>query len=86
MAASQSTYPYLRRVELYISSVPEWRGGGTAAQNIKIVGDGTTNNLRIRFEVRKQWISTGAPTHIYVYNLSKELRYSLQGLDYKAGI
>jgi hypothetical protein len=70
-------YPFLRQVELYISNVPEWQGGGSQAQMVKIVGDGTTNTLRIRFELRKHCMSTAAPSLIHVYNLSSQLRNTL---------
>ena len=29
-------YPYLRRAELYLSAIPEWRGGSSEAQSVQI--------------------------------------------------
>jgi len=75
--SSQAAYPFLRVAQLFISGVPEWRGGGAQSQMIQIIGDGTTSNLRIRFEIRKHQQSTSAPTFIYVYNLSQALRQTL---------
>lgn len=70
--------PWLRRVELYIGPLEEWRGGGNQKLAVKIIGDGTTENLRVRFEIRKSIQSVPGPSQIYVYNLSAALRNSLQ--------
>ncbi len=73
----QPAYPFLRKAELYLSNIPEWRGGGSQSNMVLIPGDGTTSNLRIRFEIRKHQQSTAPPTFIYVYNLSQALRQML---------
>ena len=76
-AASKPVYPFLRVIELYLANIPEWRGGQPLAQMLKIVADGTTNNLRIRFEIKKHSLTTESPSYIYVYNLSEALRNAL---------
>ena len=48
-----SDQPWLRQVEIYIGPLQEWQGGGNQDLAVKMVGDGTNNNLRIRFEIRK---------------------------------
>ncbi len=70
--------PWLRQVEVYIGPLQEWQGQGDRARAVKIVGDGTTSNLRVRFEIRKSIMSTASPSHIYLYNLGRASRESLQ--------
>lgn len=70
--------PWLRRVEVYIDPLEEWRGGGDRKLAAKIVGDGTTEKLRIRFEIHKSIISTPAACHVYIYNLGTAFRSTLR--------
>ena len=78
----QANQPLNRRVELKIGPLPEWQGGGSANAAVRLYGDGTTDHLRIKFDVHKNIASTSTPTVFTVYNLSPGIRASLQ----KAGI
>lgn len=80
-----SDQPWLRQVEIYIGPLQEWQGGGNQDLAVKMVGDGTNNNLRIRFEIRKSILSIPSPSRISVYNLGKQTRASLQKSIYQLG-
>ena len=82
---SQSIYPFLRRAELYISSVPEWKGGNSQAGMVQIVGDGTTQTSKIKFEIKKSIKTIANPSYIYVYNLTPDHRAALQKLGFNSG-
>jgi len=65
--------PFLRQVEIVIGPLPEYKGGGPESQGIKLYGDGTPDNFRIKFQVNKPWLSSNAT----VYNLGPSLRNAL---------
>ncbi len=70
--------PLSRQVEIKIGPLAEFEGGGSESSAIRMYGDGTNNNLRIKFSIAKHIISTATPTSISVYNLSSGTRRSLQ--------
>lgn len=70
--------PWLRQVKLFVGPLEEWRGGGNQKQAVIFEGDGTTEKLRIRFEIRKSILSIPQPSQIYIYNLGSAVRKSLQ--------
>lgn len=78
--------PFNRRIEVLIGPLAEWRGGGDTTQAIKLVGDGTTDGLRIKFCIHKHVVSTASPTTISVYNLGPGLRNALKTKDAKISI
>jgi hypothetical protein len=76
-----SEQPYLRKVEVLVGPLEEWRGGGDKSVAAKFVGDGTNDHFRIKVEVRAALPATANPTIVQIYNLSPALRASL----HKAG-
>lgn len=70
--------PYIRHVEVLIGPLAEWKGGGNSKQAVRIFGDGSNSNMRIKFSVKKHIISTASPTIISLYNLSPALRNNLK--------
>lgn len=74
----RNVQPLNRQVEIKIGPLREWEGGGSEDAALRIYGDGTNNNLRIKFSVPKHIISTTSATTISVYNLSPGSRSSLQ--------
>ena len=75
---SEITKPYLRRAQVTIGPLEEWRGGGDERLAISLYGDGSMVGFRIKFYVHQHVISTATPTVIQVYNLSQGLRNQLQ--------
>jgi len=73
--------PFLRRVEVIVGPLAEWRGGGDESIGIRLIGDGTPQNFRIRFQVSKHVISTANPSIVSIYNLSPALRKALQNKE-----
>ncbi len=70
--------PLNRQVEIKIGPLTEWEGGGDESAAVRIYGDGTNNNLRIKFSIVKHIVSTTTPTIISVYNLGPGIRGALQ--------
>ncbi len=70
--------PLNRQVEIKIGPLTEWEGGGSESAAVRIYGDGTNNNLRIKFSIAKHIVSTTTPTTISVYNLGPGIRGALQ--------
>jgi hypothetical protein len=70
---------FLRQVYVAISSLPEWKmsGGDAGASTVKLFGDGSFDQLRIKFTLHKQQPDAAIPSSIQIYNLSKELRGEL---------
>jgi hypothetical protein len=69
--------PLNREVEVLVGPLPDWKGGGSAAIATRFFGDGTTDNLRIKFTVQKHCVSTASPSTVTIYNLGKNLRNAL---------
>ena len=74
-----SNQPWLRQVEVIVGPLQEWQGRGDQANAVVIKGDGTNDQLRVRFDIRKSIMSTPDPCHISIYNLGTAARKSLQG-------
>lgn len=74
----KNTQPLSRQVEVRIGPLTEWEGGGSESAAVRMYGDGTNNNLRIKFSIAKHIISTVTPTSISVYNLGPGIRGALQ--------
>lgn len=70
--------PLNRQVEVLIGPLTEWQGSGDAELATRIFGDGSTDNLRVKFTVPKHVVSTASPTVISVYNLGRGIRGALQ--------
>lgn len=70
--------PLNRQVEVLVGPLSEWEGGGSEQLAVRMYGDGTPQNLRIKFTVPKHIISTASPTVISVYNLGPGIRSALQ--------
>ena len=70
---------FLRQVYVEISSLPEWQmsGGGAGDSTVKLFGNGSFDQLRIKFTLHKQMPDAAIPSSIQIYNLSKELRGEL---------
>jgi hypothetical protein len=49
-------------------------GGGAGESSVKLFGDGSDKQLRIKFTLHKQEPDAAIPSSIQIYNLSKELR------------
>lgn len=77
----KNTQPFNRQVEVIVGPLAEWEGGGPENAAIIIYGDGTNDNLRIKFSVPKHVVSTAAPTTISLYNLSPGTRSALDKRD-----
>lgn len=70
--------PLNRQVEILVGPLPEWKGGGDERLAIRMYGDGTDINLRIKFSIPKHIVSTPSPTVISIYGLSSGARGALQ--------
>lgn len=78
--AGESFTPFLRRVEALVGPFAEHVPQGEEFAK-RFYGDGTPDNLRIKFAVKKHIISTATPTTISIYNLSEGTRNDLQKPD-----
>lgn len=74
----KNVQPLNRQVEIKIGPLTEWEGGGDESAAVRVYGDGTNNNLRIRFTIVKHIVSTTTPTTISIYNLGPGIRAALQ--------
>ena len=64
-----SDSPFIRQVKVEVFPV--------AGASYTFEGDGSNDKLRIKFTVHKHMVSTGMPSMIQVYNLSRETRGKL---------
>ena len=75
--------PWLRQAELVIGPLPEYRaaelqnGPSNKKQMLSVYSDGTQDTLRLKFSINLHKIYTAAGSSITVYNLSPELRASI---------
>lgn len=65
--------PFIRRVTLEVSDIPEWEGGIYKKKTIKITSNGNEKSLRVSFIIQKDIMGTPNQAIITVYN-SEELR------------
>lgn len=70
---------FLRYAELIIGPLADWQGGGSTGEAIRIVADGTNQNLRVAFNATKG--ITGSPNKIDVaiWGLSQKTRMAIRG-------
>ncbi len=74
----KNVQPFSRQVEIKVGPLTEWEGGGDESAAVRFYGDGTNNNLRIKFSIAKHIVSTTTTTIISVYNLGPGIRGALQ--------
>jgi spore germination cell wall hydrolase CwlJ-like protein len=65
---------FLREVEVLIGPLSEKEGGGDSKKALRLFGDGTTDNFRIKFQLSYPVASSS----VSIYNLSVETRNALQ--------
>lgn len=70
---------FLRYAELIIGPLADWQGGGSSGEAIRIIADGTNQNLRVAFNAVKG--ITGSPNKIDigVWGLSQKTRMAIRG-------
>lgn len=70
---------FLRYCELIIGPLADWQGGGSTGEALRIVADGTNQNLRVTFNANKT--VTGAPNQIDVaiWGLSRQTLQQVRG-------
>lgn len=70
---------FLRYAELIIGPLADWQGGGSSGEAIRIIADGTQENLRVAFNANKG--ITGSPNKIdiAVWGLSQKTRMAIRG-------
>jgi hypothetical protein len=74
MIEEQTTiHPFLRQVEVIVGPLSEKQGGGAEKDGIRFFGDGSTDNLRIRFDINKPAMGSS----VSIYNLGRKIRNSL---------
>lgn len=70
---------FLRFCEVIIGPLADWQGGGSSNEAIRIIADGTNNNLRIAFNAMKTL--TGDPNKIdlAIWGLSRQTMLAVRG-------
>lgn len=70
---------FLRYAELIIGPLADWQGGGSSGEAIRIIADGTNQNLRVAFNAVKG--ITGSPNKIDIgiWGLSQKTRMAIRG-------
>lgn len=70
---------FLRYCEVIIGPLADWQGGGSTGEAIRVIADGTSENLRVAFNVVKG--ITGSPNKIDVaiWGLSQKTRMAIRG-------
>lgn len=70
---------FLRYAELIIGPLADWQGGGSSGEAIRIIADGTQENLRVAFSAVKG--ITGSPNKIdlAIWGLSQKTRMAIRG-------
>lgn len=71
------TTPFLRQVEVILGPLPEQEGGGAETDAIRVYGTGSTDTLRIRFQMNQPWVSSS----IQIFNLGPKIRRTLHSKD-----
>ena len=65
---------FLREVEVLVGPLPEHEGGGDPKKALRLFGNGTNDNFRIKFQLSYPVASSS----VSIYNLSEETRNALQ--------
>lgn len=70
---------FLRYAELIIGPLADWQSGGSSGEAIRIIADGTNQNLRVAFNANKG--ITGSPNKIdlAIWGLSQKTRMAIRG-------
>lgn len=70
---------FLRYAEVIIGPLADWQGGGSTGEAIRIIADGTNENLRVAFNANKG--ITGSPNKIdlAIWGLSLQTRMAIRG-------
>ena len=70
---------FLRYAELIIGPLADWQTGGSSGEAIRIIADGTNQNLRVAFNATKG--ITGSPNKIDIgiWGLSQATRMAIRG-------
>lgn len=70
---------FLRYAELIIGPLADWQTGGSSGEAIRIIADGTNENLRVAFNATKG--ITGSPNKIDIgiWGLSQATRMAIRG-------
>lgn len=70
---------FLRYAELIIGPLADWQGGGSSGEAIRVIADGTQENLRVAFSAVKG--ITGSPNKIdlAIWGLSQKTRMAIRG-------
>lgn len=69
--------PLNREIEVLVGPLPDYKGGGNEAVAVRFFADGTTDKLRIKFNIQKHMVSTASPSVVSIYNLSRDLRNAI---------
>lgn len=70
---------FLRYAEVIIGPLADWQSGGSTGEAIRIIADGTNENLRVAFNANKG--ITGSPNKIdlAIWGLSLQTRMAIRG-------
>lgn len=71
------TTPWIRKIEVTVSGVPDWTAPQGAGMDVTFFADGSNDNLRIRFRISKHGSGYATPSVIEIYNLGPETRSAL---------
>lgn len=69
---------FLRRCEVLLGPLADWKGGGPEANALRIVADGTDNRLRVAFTSTKTLTGDPNKTDISIWNLSRDTRQAVR--------
>lgn len=70
---------FLRYAELIIGPLADWQGGGSTGEAIRIIADGTSQNLRVAFNASKTIAGSPNKIDIAVWGLSQRTIQSIRG-------
>lgn len=70
---------FIRRCEVLIGPLADWQGGGSTNEAIRIIADGTNQNLRVAFSVSKTLTGTPNKLDLAIWGLSRETMLAVRG-------
>lgn len=70
---------FLRYAELVIGPLADWQTGASSDEAIRIIADGTNENLRVAFSAAKGITGSPNKTDISIWGLSQKTRMSIRG-------
>jgi hypothetical protein len=77
---------FSRRCEVILGPLADWQGGGSAAQALRIVADGTNDHLRAAFSSNKTMTGEPNKTELTLWNLSQNTRAAIKANSTKCEI